>query len=174
MSINAKKISVENYEKWDIPSDRKNIKLFACNLNPVGILHPSTTAPIRLGNYRDNQYSDQSHKCRLKLDPISLRRTHLHSNKQIWTCKAYECSNCRNRVSRSQALSKILDWFTNATKRISSQQVFIRQSSPDHNVKLSTINRESFGKAVSRAFECILSKHKMLTLLWSNQAFYRV
>ncbi|GMF27662.1 unnamed protein product [Phytophthora fragariaefolia] len=60
-------------------------------------------------------------------------------------------------------LKRYLRYWVDLLTRLTSEspkQLFIWRLSPDKNVNLSTTNRESFSKALSRAYEGVLSKRQ--------------
>jgi len=163
LSLTAKKISDDDYSTWDIPSDRKNIKSFARDLQKLLMLACYI--------YQPPLRSDWS---TLEITSAAINKL---SNDQNWLqvlrggrirILMNKFKNVKHMGSQavkvdSPVLKRYLRYWIDLLTRLSGsppKQLFIWRLSPDKAVQMSTTNRESFGKALSRASEGVISKRQ--------------
>jgi hypothetical protein len=163
MPLTAKKISNDDFEKWDIPSDRKNIKSFARDLQKLLMLACYVYQPplrsdwstLEITSAAINKLSNDKNW----LQVLRGGRIRIIMNK----FKNIKHMGAQSVEVDSPVLKRYLRYWIDLLTRLSGSspnQLFIWRLSPDKTVQMSTTNRESFGKALSRASEGTLSKRQ--------------
>ncbi|DAC81622.1 TPA_asm: YRec [Phytophthora water mold MELD virus] len=163
LPMDVKKISADDYEKWDIPSDRKNIKSFARDFQKLLMLACYILQPPLRSDWSTLEITSAAIN-RLSADQNWIQflrggRIRIAMNK----FKNVKHMGAQIVEVDSPDLKRYLRYWVDLLARLNGsapKQLFIWRLSPDKDVKLSTINRESFGKALSRASEGVLSKRQ--------------
>jgi hypothetical protein len=163
LPLNAKKISADDLTKWDIPSDRKNIKSFARDLQKLMMLACYIYQPPLRSDWSTLEITSSAVN-RLSKDQNWLQvlrggRIRIIMNK----FKNVKHMGAQAIEVESPTLKRYIRYWVDLLTRLSGatpKQLFIWRLSPDKAVQMSTTNRESFGKALSRASEGTLSKRQ--------------
>jgi hypothetical protein len=163
LPMTAKKMSEDDYKKWDIPSDRLNIKSFARDLQKLMMLACYIYQPPLRSDWSSLEISGAAitklSKDQNWLQVLRGGRIRVIMNK---------FKNVRHMGSQavevdSPVLKRYLRYWIDLLTRLSGsppKQLFIWRLSPDKTIQMSTTNRESFGKALSRASEGTISKRQ--------------
>jgi hypothetical protein len=163
LPLSAKKMSADYYAKWDIPSDRTNIKSFARDLQKLLMLACYIYQPPLRSDWSSLEITgaaitklskDQNYLQVLKGGRVRILM-HKFKNVKHMGAQAIEVD--------SPVLKRYLRYWIDLLTRLSGsapKQLFIWRLSPDKDVQMSTTNRESFGKALTRASEGALSKRQ--------------
>jgi hypothetical protein len=163
LPIGAKKISADDYTKWDVPSDRLNIKSFARDLQKLLMLACYIYQPPLRSDWSTLEITEVAVN-RLSKDQNWLQvlrggRIRIIMNK----FKNVKHMGAQAIEVDSPVLKRYLRYWIDLLTRLNGstpKQLFIWRLSPDKAVQMSTTNRESFGKALSRASDGTLSKRQ--------------
>jgi hypothetical protein len=161
LPLSAKKMSADDYAKWDIPSDRKNIKSFARDLQKLLMLSCYIYQPPLRSDWSTLEITGAT-ITRLSKDQNwlqILRGGRIIMNK----FKYVKHMGAQALEVDSPVLKRYLRYWIDLLARLSGsapKQLFIWRLSPDKAVQMSTTNHESFGKALTRASEGTLSKRQ--------------
>jgi len=163
LPANAKKISNDDFTKWDIPSDRKNIKSFARDFQKHLMIACYVLQPALRSDWSTLEYTTMAiNKLRADQNWIQFLRggrIRIAMNK----FKNVRHMGAQVVEIESPLLKRYLRYWVDLFTRLNGsapKQLFIWRLSPDKAVQMSTVNRESFAKALTRASDGILSKRQ--------------
>jgi len=163
LPLAAKKISTDDFIKWDIKSDRKNIKSFARDLQKLLMLacyiyQPplrSDWSSVEITSAAINRLSNDQNWLQVLRGGRIRVLMNQYKNVKSMGPQAVEVD--------STLFKQYLRYWIDLLARLSGsapKQLFIWRLAPDKDVQMSTTNRESFGKALSRASDGVLSKRQ--------------
>ncbi|ETP00230.1 hypothetical protein F441_22349 [Phytophthora nicotianae CJ01A1] len=161
MSHKSTKISDDDFVKWNIPSDRKNIKSFARDLQRCMMLACYVYQPALRSDWPT-----------LKITSAAVKRL---DDKQNWIqvlrggrirlimndFKNVKSFGKHTIEVENVHLKRYLRYWINLLERLlgsEPEHLFIYQLSPVKEVKLISTTRHTFGKAISRNSEKIFNK----------------
>jgi hypothetical protein len=163
LPLTAKKMSADDYAKWDIPSDRTNIKRFARDLQKLLMLACYIYQPPLRSDWSSLEITGAAitklSKDHNYLQVLKGGRIRIIMNK----FKNVKHMGAQAIEVDSPVLKRYLRYWIDLLTRLSGsapKQLFIWRLSPDKDVQMSTTNRESFSKALTRASEGTLSKRQ--------------
>ncbi|GMF35234.1 unnamed protein product [Phytophthora lilii] len=145
LPLSAKKISNDDFTKWDIPSDRKNIKSFARDLQKLIMLSCYIYQPPLRSDWSTLEITSSAIN-KLRADQNWLQvlrggRIRIIMNK----FKNLKHMGARALEVDSPVLKRYLRYWIDLLTRLtgeSPKQLFIWRLSPDKSVQMSTTNRE--------------------------------
>ncbi|KAE9340903.1 hypothetical protein PF008_g10890 [Phytophthora fragariae] len=159
----AKKISNNDFARWCIPSDRKNTKSFARDFQKLLMLACYILQPALRSDWSTLEYTTAAIN---KLSADQNRIQFLRGGRiRIAMNKFKNVKHMGAQIVEidSPRLKRYLRYWIDLLTRLNGavpKQLFIWRLSPDKEVKLSTINRESFAKTLPRASEGVISKRQ--------------
>jgi hypothetical protein len=154
LPLSAKKMSADDYAKWDTPSDRTNIKSFARDLQKLLMLSCYIYQPPLRSDWSTLEITGAAitklSKDQNWIQVLRGGRIRILMNK----FKNVKHMGAQAIEVDSPVLKRYLRYWIDLLTRLSGsapKQLFIWRLSPDKDVQMSTTNRESFGKALMRA-----------------------
>jgi len=168
MNYKAAKISDADFAKWNIESDRKNIKSFARELQRCVMLASYCYQPALRSDWSTLRITSAAvNRLEPKLNWIQILRggrVRLHmndfKNRKTFGKHIIEVDNAH--------LKRYLKYWINLLERLlggKPEYLFIYQLSPVKEVKLISNTREAFSKAIARNSEKLFNKPQTVNSL---------